>query len=130
MVCSKVKWIYKTYFLVCIVLVFIGSVYFKQYYYIYRNLIAVSWGDGPYGRAMYGVYVYKGEEKENKIQVKAIVYTGRQNFYFISYYRDLGVIGMAENNDFDAWGDIVWTPEGVAIGNEYFISKEILGEHR
>lgn len=130
MVCGKVKFIYKRYFLAYIVLAFIGSVYFKQYYYVYSNLIAVSWGDGPYGRAMYGVYVYKGAEKEGKIQVKVRVYTGRQNFFFISYYRDFGVIGAAENNDFDAWGDIVWTPEGVAIGKEYFISKEILGEHR
>jgi len=65
------KWIYKTYFLAYIVLVFIGSVYFKQYYYIYRNLIAVSWGDGPYGRAMYGVYVYTGDVKDGKVEIKA-----------------------------------------------------------
>ncbi|MEX9251776.1 hypothetical protein [Pseudenterobacter timonensis] len=130
MVFNKVKLIYKRYVLVYIILVFISLTYFNQYYYVYSNLIAVSWGDGPYGKAMYGVYVYKGAEKKGKVQIKVRVYIGRQDFYFISYYRDFGVVGTVEKNNFDAWRDITWNPEGVAIGKDYFISKEVLGKHR
>ncbi|MGK9174213.1 hypothetical protein KXR87_13430 [Yokenella regensburgei] len=132
MVYSKMKsLIYKGYALIYIFLIFTGAIYFKEYYMVYRNLIAVTWGDGPYGKAMYGVYVYTGAKKKGTVEIKLRIYTGRQDFYFISYYRDFGVIGMVDNkNELDAWSDIVWQTEGVRIGKEFFISKKILGEHR
>lgn len=134
MVFNKMKFIYKRYIFVCALLVFIGKGYVNQYFYVYNNLIIVSWGDGPYGKKLYGAYVYKGEEIGDKVQVKLMIYINHQNFNFISYYMDFGVIGIDERNKvYDNWSRVDWRPEGVYIGNttaRYFISKADLAKHR
>ncbi len=85
-------------------------------------------------KKLYGAYVYKGEEIGDKVQVKLMIYINHQNFNFISYYMDFGVIGIDERNKVcDNWSCVDWRPEGVYIGNttaRYFISKEDLAKHR
>ena len=134
MVFNKMKFIYKRYIFIFIVIVFIGRGYVEQYYSVYNNILAVSWGDGPYGKKMYGAYVYKGAEIDDKVQVKLMIYISRQDFWFNTYYMDFGVIGMdSREKIYDNWREVSWRPEGVYIGNasaRYFISKVELANHR
>ena len=92
--------------------------------------IAVSWGDGKYGKAFYGVEVYL-EKAETDCVVKARIHIGHGNDYF----HDCGEIGRVKNNveAVDRFGIITWRPEGVKIGNgsnSYFIARRGFENHR
>ncbi len=106
---------------------------------LYRNindeyrLIAVSWGDGKYGKAFYGVYVYMGKELENEVEIKAKIYIGRGSYLF-NYFHDLGVIGKSRNEpgEINQWGKIIWKPDRIEIGanNTFFFPRAKLEQHR
>lgn len=99
------------------------------------RLIAVSWGDGTYGQAHYGAYVYLGEEKDGRIEVKAKIQIGRGTLWTNATY-DLGVIGTAQD-PIDAvkrWGTLTWKPDGLEIGGEagnpYLVPRQEFERHR
>ncbi|PCI27094.1 MAG: hypothetical protein COB67_09400 [SAR324 cluster bacterium] len=116
------------------VLVFYFAYYFYNGYSGTFNLIAVSWGDGKYGKAFYGVYVY-AVPFEDKISVKSTIHIGRGT-PFVGYQYDLGEIGISNSMEeaVKQWGKITWSDEGVLIGkgqnHELFITKEKIESHR
>ena len=91
------------------------------------RLIAVSWGDGA--------YVYLGEEKDDRVEVKAKIQIGRGTLWTNATY-DLGVIGTAQD-PIDAvkrWGTLAWKPDGLEIGGEagkpYLVPRQEFERHR
>src|SRR5687768_12582008 len=72
------------------------------------HTIAMSWGDGRYGRAFYGAHVYL-VPLEQGYSVRARVYIGRGNDYF----HDMGELGRAATDEeaVARWGEVQWTPE-------------------
>lgn len=123
----------------CIVIILILSFFcwrlLEQQNFQWNDTIAVSWGDGKYGKAFYGTYVFLGNNVGGKVEVKARIYLGRRG-YFSWYAYELGVIGIA-NDDVEAtkmWGNIKWVPEGVEIGGsdgvKYFVKREYFENHR
>lgn len=82
----------------------------------YQNLIAVSWGDGTQGKALYGAYVY-AEPDGAGVRVTATVYVGRPTLWQ-SYEHTPIVLGTAAD-DIEAvarWGRIAWSEQGVTFG--------------
>lgn len=82
----------------------------------YQNLIAVSWGDGTQGKALYGAYVY-AEPDAAGVRVTATVYVGRPTLWQ-SYEHTPVVLGTAAD-DIEAvarWGRIAWSEQGVTFG--------------
>jgi hypothetical protein len=95
------------------------------------HVVAMSWGDGRYGKAFYGAHVYlisSGQEYE----VHARVLLGRGNDYF----HDLGLLGRVATPE-DAvtqFGKIEWRPDGLHIGDgqnfPVFLERARLESHR
>jgi hypothetical protein len=90
----------------------------------------MSWGDGTYGPAFYGAYVYL-EPITTGYSVQARVYIGRGNDYF----HDCGQLGTVQTapEAVAQWGEISWREDGLHIGtgtNAYFLARSILEEHR
>jgi hypothetical protein len=94
------------------------------------RLVAVSWGDGSYGPAFYGAFVYLVSEDDG-YSVRARVALGRGNDYF----HECGEIGKVPTDE-DAvarFGRVVWRTEGLYIGQpggEYFLPRAQLESHR
>ncbi|MEY4918746.1 MAG: hypothetical protein RL616_2659 [Verrucomicrobiota bacterium] len=88
-----------------------------------NRLVVVSWGDGKYGPAFYGAYVYI-EPITNGYSVQARVEIGRGSPYF----QDCGELGKVQT-DAEAvarWGMIEWRVDGLHIGNgtnQYFLPR-------
>lgn len=78
-----------------------------------QNIVAMSWGDGKYGKAFYGAEIYLVPVGQ-KFSVRGRVWIGRGN----SYFQDLGELELV-NNPEDAvanWGQITWSPSNLTIG--------------
>ncbi len=91
-----------------------------------ERIIAVKWGDGRYGKAFYGAYVFL-EPSTDGWQVRSRVYLGRGN----DSYHDCGVIGTAisDAEAVSRWGTIDWKDDGLHIG-KYFLPRDRLEHHR
>lgn len=94
------------------------------------KLLAVSWGDGKYGKAFYGAVVYL-EPVAGGQAVKAQVQIGRGNPMF----HECGEIGRAATAEeaLAKWGKIEWKDSGLHIGSgakAYFLPRSILESHR
>lgn len=92
--------------------------------------MAVSWGDGKFGPAFYGAYVYL-EPVATGYVVRARVAIGRGNGYF----HDCGELGRtaSEAEAVAQWGKIEWHEDGLHIGNgtnHYFLKRTELENHR
>lgn len=95
-----------------------------------ERLVAVSWGDGKYGPAFYGAFVFL-EPDAPGFRVRARVAIGRGNAMF----HDCGEIGRAlsEAEAVARFGTVTWEPGGVAIGTgpgRYFLPRAELEKHR
>jgi hypothetical protein len=94
------------------------------------RLVAVSWGDGKYGPAFYGAFVYLVSEGGG-YSVRARVALGRGNDSF----HECGELGKVRTDE-DAvarFGRVVWRNEGLYIGQpggEYFLPRAHLERHR
>jgi hypothetical protein len=99
------------------------------------RVVAMSWGDGSYGKAFYGAHVYLEQgEDESRVSVRGRVYIGRGDGR-VSYFRELGELGTASTEDeaVARWGAISWREEGLAIGtgpDARFVLRETLERHR
>ncbi len=94
------------------------------------KLVAVSWGDGKYGKAFYGAFVYL-EPREGGQSVKAQVQIGRGNPMFHEC-GELGHVATAEEA-VAKWGKIDWQDDGLHIGtgtNAFFLPRAKLESHR
>lgn len=94
------------------------------------KLLAVSWGDGKYGKAFYGAFVYL-EPVTGGQRVKAQVQIGRGNPMF----HECGEIGRAATAEeaVAKWSKIDWQDNGLHIGtgtNTYFLPRAKLESHR
>jgi hypothetical protein len=94
------------------------------------RLLAVSWGDGKYGKAFYGAYVYL-EPTTGGQAVKAQVQIGRGNPMF----HDCGELGrvVTAEEAVAKWGKIDWQDDGLHIGtgtNAFFLPRAKLESHR
>ncbi len=95
-----------------------------------HSLVAVSWGDGKYGKAFYGAYVLL-EPVAGDYSVKAFVNIGRGNGMFHGC-GELGRVATAEEA-VAKWGKIDWQDDGLHIGtgtNAYFLPRAKLEAHR
>jgi len=96
-----------------------------------NRIVAVSWGDGEYGEAFYGAYVYLVPESGD-YSVRARIYIGRGN----DYWHECGEIGRAETDveAVEKWGTITWTDDGLNIGDPasggYHMLRTKLESHR
>ncbi len=95
------------------------------------NLLAVSWGDGKYGKAFYGAQIF-AYPVVAKYRVEAYVTIGQGN----PYYHDIGILGRVATwqEARDKYGNITWTPAGLNIGSsskvEYYLPRAKLENHR
>ena len=94
------------------------------------RVLAVSWGDGKYGKAFYGAFVFL-EPVEGGQAVKAQVQIGRGNPMF----HECGELGRVASGEeaFAQWGRIEWQDDGLHIGtgtNAYFLPRAKLEAHR
>ncbi len=94
------------------------------------KLVAVSWGDGKYGKAFYGAFVYL-ESADGGQSVKAQVQIGRGN----PMYHECGELGRVATAEeaVAKWGRIEWLEDGLHIGtgtNAYFLPRAKLEAHR
>lgn len=94
------------------------------------KLLAVSWGDGKYGKAFYGAIVYL-EPATFGQRVKARVQIGRGNPMF----HECGELGRAATAEeaVAKWGKIDWQDDGLHIGtgtNAFFLPRAKLESHR
>jgi hypothetical protein len=94
------------------------------------KLLAVSWGDGKYGKAFYGAFAYLKPVAGGQA-VKAQVQIGRGNPMF----HECGEIGRAATAEeaLAKWGKIDWQDDGLHIGtgtNAYFLPRAKLESHR
>lgn len=76
--------------------------------------IAMSWGDGKYGKNFYGAHVYLVPEGD-EYSVRARVLIGPGN----NYYDDFQEIGRAKSvqEAIDRFGKIQWDEQGLKIGD-------------
>jgi len=94
------------------------------------QLVAVSWGDGRYGPAFYGAYVFLVPANDG-FSVQAKLKIGRGN----SMYRECGELGRARTAEESVarWGNIEWKTDGLHIGrgsDEYFLPQKEVENHR
>lgn len=94
------------------------------------QIVAVSWGDGKYGPAFYGAFVYL-EPISGGVSVRGRVFIGRGN----NYFHELGELGRAPSpgEAVATWGLIRWAPEGLYIGSgdrPFFFPRAKLESHR
>jgi hypothetical protein len=105
------------------VAVLLAVVGFALSAYLYRaaiqldHLVAVSWGDGKYGRALYGAYVFY-EERDSQVLVKLSVRIDRGSFWS-QYAHDTRTLGTAKDaaDAVAQWGTITWSAEGLKVGS-------------
>jgi len=94
------------------------------------RLVALSWGDGRYGPAFYGAYVFL-VPTDDGFSVQAQLKIGRDNFM----YRECGELGRVRTTEeaVARWGNIEWKTDGLHIGrgsDEYFLSQKEVENHR
>jgi hypothetical protein len=93
--------------------------------------IAMSWGDGKYGKDFYGAQVYL-VPVGSQYSVRARVHIGSGN----AYYHDCGELGRANSvqEAIERWGTIRWHQDGLDIGNPaeggYHLPRKRLESHR
>ncbi len=89
------------------------------------RVVAFQWGDGKYGKAIYGAHVYL-EPVAGGYSVRAAVHIGGYD-----YLDDLGEIGKAatQAEAREKWGHIEFRPGGLHIGN-YLLPRERMESHR
>jgi hypothetical protein len=95
-----------------------------------QRLLAVSWGDGRYGPAFYGAYVFIVPD-EAGFRVHARVAIGRGNGMF----HDCGELGRVttETEAVARFGRVSWEPSGLSIGtgpSRFFLPRAELERHR
>jgi hypothetical protein len=94
------------------------------------RVVAMSWGDGKFGKAFYGAHVFL-EPRAGGYSVGARVYIGRSN----NYFDDCGELGRV-STDTEAvgrWGRIEWHDDGLHIGNgtnQFFLPRAQFERHR
>lgn len=91
--------------------------------------IAVSWGDGKYGKAFYGAQVYL-VPRENGFSVRARVMIDGAH-----HWHDCGELGAVETRAqaVARWSQVDWRPEGLYIGageNRHFTPRARIESHR
>jgi hypothetical protein len=99
------------------------------------RVVAMSWGDGEYGKALYGAHVYlEPLEEQPGYSVRARVYISRGTFYS-AYFHEMGEIGHAASSEeaVERWGTLLWRPDGLHIGTDPdapFLPRSKLESHR
>jgi hypothetical protein len=99
-----------------------------------EQLVAVSRGDGRYGPAFYGAYVYYEPRADGQLDVKLSVRIGRSNPQH-SYEHDPRTLGLARDpaDAVTRWGLITWTDAGLSVGtgsDAYRFPRNELERHR
>ena len=95
-----------------------------------ERLVAVSWGDGRFGPAVYGAYVC-AVPSDGGYSVSAHVKIGRGN----AMIHDCGALGRVRTAEeaVARWGKIEWLEDGLHIGTgptQYFLARKDLENHR
>jgi len=100
-----------------------------------EHLVAVSWGDGKYGKAMYGAYVFYDEPgPDGLLTVKLGVRIGR-SAPMSSYEHEPRTLGHARDAEeaVALWGVITWSDAGLTVGSgpqAYLFPRDELERHR
>ncbi len=96
-----------------------------------QRVVAMSWGDGKYGKAFYGVEVYVLSAKGG-YAVHARVWIGHGNGMWDDL-GELGVVGSPEEA-VEKWGHVEWSASGLTIGpgdpDPFFVPRARLESHR
>jgi hypothetical protein len=96
-----------------------------------ERTIAMSWGDGKYGPAFYGAWVYV-EPANGAYAVHARVWLGAGN----DAWHECGELGRAATHEeaVRRWGRVAWTSDGLSIGHgapdDFFLARDVLEAHR
>jgi hypothetical protein len=95
-----------------------------------ERLVAVSWGDGKYGKAFYGAYVYCEPRPDGQLDVKLAVRIGRggPDGAYTHNPRTLGTV----KNDEEAvarWGAITWSDRGLLVGGPANAAGQLFPRH-
>ena len=96
-----------------------------------QRIVAMSWGDGRYGKAFYGAEVYL-EPAANGYSVRGRVWIAHGG----DYYHDLGQLGTVTTpaEAVARWGSIQWSDTGLTIGpgnpNPFVFTRAQLESHR
>lgn len=95
-----------------------------------ERLVAVAWGDGRYGPAFYGAYVYLVPQGDG-FSVRARVMLGRGN----DHRHECGELGTARTaaEAVARWGKLDWRSDGLAIGegeSRFFLPRATFENHR
>jgi hypothetical protein len=96
-----------------------------------QRVVALSWGDGKYGRGFYGAEVFLVPAGDH-YSVQRRVWIGRGN----GYQHEPVELGVVDNPE-DAvarWGHIEWSDAGLTIGpgdpEPYFMPRAKIERHR
>lgn len=107
----------------------------KERALIAERLVAVSWGDGKYGKAHYGAYVHYEPRFNGTVNVKLTVRIGRGSLWR-GYLHDARSIGTARD-PVDAvarYGVLTWSEEGLRVGDApgkgYLFPRAEMERHR
>lgn len=110
------------------------SVYFYRVATRLDKLVAVSWGDGKFGQALYGAYVFY-EEKDGQLVVKLSVRIDRGSFWG-QYAHDVRTLGIVKDpvEAVTRWGALSWSDQGLRVGSPsgptYLFPRAELEQHR
>lgn len=93
--------------------------------------VTVRWGDGRYGPAFYGAWVY-AEPSKGGLSVRLRIQIGPNN----PVWHDSGELGWVSTHEAAVreWGTIAWREEGLYVGSggpcDYFLPRKRLESHR
>lgn len=113
------------------------SVHFYRRASQLERLVAVSWGDGKYGKAFYGAYVFYEDHdgQDGPLLVKLAVRIDRGTLWS-QYAHDTRQLGVAKDaaDAVEKWGVITWSDKGLTVGrtpeNAHFFPRDDLERHR
>lgn len=100
-----------------------------------ERIVAVSWGDGAYGKAFYGAYVYYQPRKDDRLNVLLSVRIGRGDL-LNHHAHDPKLLGVVKTPEeaVARWGTVTWTDQGLTVGSArepgFVFPKESLERHR
>lgn len=100
----------------CVVLLVAAVAYLYPRATLADRLVAVSWGDGPMGKALYGAYVVL-EPAAKGYEVRLHLYIDRPSLWVRQEMEPvlLGTVATPEDA-VQRWGHLAWDAAGLHVG--------------